>query len=171
VLFSRAGDRHPVLAVAHRVNAGSTIASSDLNEVLVSSDAGVATVPASQLQQLVGRVATVDLVPGSLLAPGQFDTRSKVVVTQAVVGATLKEGQFPPGLRHGDRVLIVEVPPQNAPSSTSTTSTTVNGTVLTVEPSSVQGGVTVSLGVDPSNAQAVAVDATRGQLTLVIAPA
>lgn len=171
VLFTRAGDRHPVLVVAHRVSAGSTIGASDLTEALVASDPGVATVPASQRQQLVGQIAIVDLVPGSLVAPGQFDTRPRDTTSQAVIGATLKEGQFPPGLRDGDRVLVIELPPENATSQAGTTSTAIDGTVLTVEPSTVQGGVTVSLAVDPSHAQTVAVDAARGRLTLVIAPA
>jgi hypothetical protein len=170
VLFSRAGNRHPVLAVTHRVNAGSTISTSDLVEVMVSADASVATVPASQRAQLVGQVATVDLVPGSLIAPGQFDARPRDTANEAIVGATLKEGQFPPELRAGDRVLVIEVPGDNAPNSNGTT-TSVNGTIVSVDPSTAQGGVTVALAVDPSHAQAVAVDAARGRLTVVIAPA
>jgi hypothetical protein len=170
VLFSRAGNRHPVLAVTHPVNAGSTISASDLEEVMVSADAKVAIVPGSQRAQLVGQVATVDLVPGSLIAPGQFDARPHDTASKAIVGATLKEGQFPPGLRDGDRVLVIEVPADNQANSSGTT-TSVNGTVVSVDPSSAQGGVTVALAVDPSHAQAVAVDAARGRLTLVIAPA
>jgi hypothetical protein len=173
VLFSRAGDRHPVLVVAHRVNAGSTIAATDLADVLVSADAAVRTVPATQRNALVGQVATVDLIPGSLLAPGQVDQRAPGVANQAVLGATLKEGQFPPSVRQGDRVLVIEVPADSTDPAqrTAQPATPVDATVLTVEPSSTQGGITVSLAVDPTRAQGVAVDAARGRLTIVIAPA
>ena len=173
VMFSRAGDRHPVLAVVHRVEAGSTIAAGDLSEVLVAADAGVATVPSSQRDRLVGQIAVVDLTPGALLAPGQIEVRPSGTNDKAVVGAAVKEGQYPPGLRAGDHVLLVEVPAQPASGEPSSSGTTqlVPATVLSVAPAQSSGAVSVALAIDPARAQSVAVDAARGQLSIVLAPA
>jgi hypothetical protein len=173
VLLNTAGARQPVLAVAHRVTAGSTIARGDLSEVQVAADSGVATVPSSERTQLVGQVAAVDLLPGALLAPGQIEVRTSGTSDRAVVGAAVKEGQYPPGLRQGDRVLLVEVPLVSAQGATADTGTTqpVLASVLSVAPAQSEGAVTVALAVVPDRMQSVAVDAARGQLSIVLAPA
>lgn len=173
VLFSSAGDRHPVLSVARHVNAGEVIKSEDLTQVLISVDGSVETVPASARASLVGQVATVDLLPGSLLARGQVDQRSPGTADKAIVGAALKEGQFPIGLRQGDRVLVIVVPADNPDPNARTTQPppAVSAVVVAVIPSSTQGGVTVSLAVQPSDAAAVATASSHGRLSVAVAPA
>jgi Flp pilus assembly protein CpaB len=172
VLFSRAGDRHPVLVVTKRVAAGSTIAATDLRQALISTDGGVATVPSSQLAEVVGKTAVSDLVPGELLTREQIDVRPSGTTDQAVLGASLKEGQFPPGLSEGDRVLAIAIPPDDPTTAqASVDPQSVKATVVSVDPSSSEGGVTVSLALNPSQAASVAVSAAHGRLALVLAPA
>jgi hypothetical protein len=171
VLFSRAGDRHAVLAVSRHVAAGSTIDATDLQQVLISSDGRVATVPSSQLADVVGKTAVVDLAPGELLTRGQLDVRPSGTAGQAVLGASLKEGQFPPGLSEGDRVLALAIPPDDPTDAQSTVDPpSIKATVVSVDPSSTGGGVTVSLALDPSQAAPIAASATHGRLALVLAP-
>lgn len=69
VLVGTVGDRRGVLAVTRDVPVGEVIGPRDLREVQVASEEGV--VPAGQTESVVGKVAAVPLVAGSLLAPEQ----------------------------------------------------------------------------------------------------
>src|SRR5581483_7392665 len=96
VSFSRAGDRQAVLAVARPVAAGQVITAADVTEVRISADPGLHPVPASDRSRIVGRTAGVALTPGTLVTPAQVASGPSVPAGQAVVGAALKPGQFPP---------------------------------------------------------------------------
>jgi hypothetical protein len=171
VLFSNLSDRSAALVVARPVTTGKVIGAGDLREALVSSNTDGATVPASQLSSVVGRIAAVDLVPGAFLAPGQLATGPTVATGQAVVGATLKEGQFPVDLAVGNRVLAVTLPPDAlAGMGTSITPAPVAASVVGMRPLDSGGGVVVSLAVAPDKASSLAVVGARSLLTLVLAP-
>lgn len=169
VLYSDAGERSAVLQIAHRVAAGEMIEAGDFTEALVASDVRGATVPASQAASLVGRVAAVDLVPGSLLAPGQVSDRSPSAATDAVVGAVLDEGYYPRGVGIGDRVLLVEI--SNDSDTAETSTPPVQATVVSVVDGVDIGSISISLAVPPADARRFAVAAARGRLTIVLAPA
>ena len=72
IVAQRVDIRVPVLAAAHAISAGQVVTADDVTTVKVAAEAGVATVPASQLSTVVGRVAAVPLVAGTLLSPAQF---------------------------------------------------------------------------------------------------
>src|SRR5437763_2929024 len=103
----RLDQRKVVLAVAHPVAAGQVITSNDLRTVRVSAT-GVATIRETERSSVVGHIAAVPLAPGSLLVRSQLGSASSVPSGQAVVGVALKVGQFPAGLRAGDRVFLVD---------------------------------------------------------------
>jgi hypothetical protein len=113
-LYLQVGGRASVLAVARPVPAGHRIGGQDLTEVRVSIDPAVHAVPASDRNQVVGRVALVDLLPRSLL------NREAVAATpipgagKAIVGVALKPGQLPTILKPGDHVVVVVTPPPPA---------------------------------------------------------
>ena len=108
-LFSSANNRAQVLALRHAVPAGHTIASGDLAITRVSVGADVRTTPASALDRIVGRVAAVTLVAGSLLSPDDVSVAARVPSGMAIVGASLKAGQYPVSLAPGDEVRLVEI--------------------------------------------------------------
>src|SRR5215831_9719598 len=89
VLVATAGGRQERLALATDVAKGQTIERSDLKVVRVAADAGVATVPADHMHDVVGHVAATDLPRGSLLASKQILGHGPRLVTtdEAVVGA------------------------------------------------------------------------------------
>src|SRR5262249_25166864 len=104
------GERVDVLAVAADVGRYERIDRSDLKIVQVESGPEIDTVPAEQVDDVVGRIAAVDLVHGSLLTPDQLIRRGERVVGpgEAVVGAGVKPGELPPdGMRPGSDVLAV----------------------------------------------------------------
>jgi hypothetical protein len=99
-LFLQVGGRTAVLAVARPVTAGHPITGQDLTEVRISVDPALRAVPASERSRVVGQVATVDLLPRSLL------TR-EALATASIPGA----GQMPSALKAGDHVMLVLTPP------------------------------------------------------------
>lgn len=117
-LYLSAGDRTEVVVVAERVERLSTIERSDLRTARISDDVDVTTVAADRLEELVGRVAGVELVPGSLLAEGQLlpSDHQLLDASEAVVGVLLGPGDGPGvSLRRGAPVLVVVRPPPAVP--------------------------------------------------------
>lgn len=170
-LYSSAGDRRTVLAVARAVAAGDVIGPADVAEVRVSADPGLRPVPAERRAEVLGRAAAVELLPGTLLTAAHVSERPPVAVGLSVVGLSLKPGQFPPGVRPGDRVLLVR---SNAPAAGSSGGggllVQVRGEVLAVDTGAGQGAGTavVSVAVDGSDAPALAVAGAAGQVSMVV---
>jgi hypothetical protein len=113
VLVATAGGREERLALAADVAKGETIERGDLRVVRVAADAGVATVPADAMGEIVGQAAAADLPRGSLLARQQVLGKGERLVTtdEAVVGARLAPGAAPRGdVPPGTSVLVVVQP-------------------------------------------------------------
>lgn len=171
VSFADVADRSLALVVARPVIAGQAIRDGDLREALVGSDAPDATIAASRRSSMVGRTAAVDLVPGAFLAPAQLATGPATGTGQAVVGATLKQGQFPVELAVGDRVLAVRLPTASeAATVTTVRADPIAGTVVGIRQLDAGGGIAVSLAVAPDVAPSVAIAGARSELSLVLAP-
>jgi hypothetical protein len=106
--------RVEVLASTRAIAPGETIADGDLRVVEVAVDAGVATVAATELEEVVGRTATVGLAPGQLVAPGAVGDDPVVDADHATVGLVLQPGHYPPGIGVGDHYLAVALPSDSA---------------------------------------------------------
>lgn len=165
VLYADAGDRTAFLVVAKRVPAGEVIDADDLTETLAAID-GAAAMPASRRAAVIGRVATVDLVPGSLLAASHLSDRAADASTDAVIAARLDEGRAPADLAVGDAVLLYEVPAEGDEAADAP----VAGRVVAVETAADGSALVVSIAVGPADARRAAVAAARGRVTLVLAP-
>src|SRR3954453_4494202 len=168
----RLDQRKVVLAVAHPVAAGQVINSNDLRTVRVSAT-GVATISETERSSVVGRVAAVPLAPGSLLVRSQLGSAASIPSGQAVVGVALKDGQFPAGLRAGDRVVLVDTGSGRAATGDSPAvralADQLTGTVVSVADSSDASGVTaISVRVGQADAAALATASANGQLSLVL---
>lgn len=101
-------DRSPALAVVGTVERGDVISADDLRVVYVSSDEAVARLSESQMSEVVGRVALVDLAPGTLLTRSVVADRPTLQQGEGIVGLSLDPGGYPDlGLAPGDRVTIV----------------------------------------------------------------
>lgn len=170
VLFANAGDRHAVLVMDRPVAAGEEITAADLGEALVSGDDAASTIRRADADRIVGRFAAVDLVKGSFLAPGHLADGPLAGSDDAVIGATLREGQYPLDLTDGDRVLAVVLPPESALAEDSADEVPVAATVVAVGELSDLGGIAVSLAVRPDDAARVAIAGARGRLALVVVP-
>jgi hypothetical protein len=101
-------DRSPALAVVGSVERGDVISADDLRVVYVSSDEAVARLSKSQMSEVVGRVALVDLAPGTLVTRSVVADRPALQQGEGIVGLSLDPGGYPDlGLAPGDRVTIV----------------------------------------------------------------
>ena len=100
--------RRSVLVVTRPVAAGALITAQDLDEAKASVSPSMA-LSAGRRRDVVGKAAATGLVPGSLLAPSQVGGSSALQRGEALVGLSLKSGQFPAALRPGTRVQVVDV--------------------------------------------------------------
>lgn len=172
LLYADLGNRVAVVAIAHPVAVGQVIETSDLTQVLAGQVDGIKTVPWSGRSSVIGSTAAVALVPGSLLNPRQLAKGATIDPRAAVVGAVLKPGQFPVGLRPGDVVLAIVLPPEAASATgQGRIDPPIMATVAAIAPlADTGGGLSISLAVPPGDAAALAVAGARGRLSLVLAP-
>jgi hypothetical protein len=177
-LYTSVDSRQAVLAVRRPVAAGQVIAAEDLRQVRVSTADGITPVPVSRSDTVVGKTASVALVPGTLITREHVGAPSSLQAGQAIVGVALKAGQAPAVMPPGTRVQIV------------TTAKGANGdqarpiilsNAAVVAPSAATNGAqpkpssanttVVSLIVPANEAPAVATAAAEGQVSLVALPA
>ena len=159
-----------VLVVSEPLAPGTIVTPADLRTVRLSAPSGVATVPAGDMQAVVGQPAAVALSPGTVLTRGDVGAGAGVAAGSDVVAVALKPGAYPPDLAAGDRVKVVPVTSSSGSGSTATTGTgPVTATVLAVEaPSATSGSPAVlSLQVARSDAATVASLAAAGEVALV----
>lgn len=172
VLWSSAGERVPVLAVARPVAAGQVISAGDLVVVRVSVDPGLQPLPGASHGEVVGQRAAVGLVPGTLLVAGHLSARAPVGDEQAIVGLALRGGRLPStALRPGDRVQVVltDAPAAGTDGQAVTWGRVLaTGTVFGIEAlDDATGGLRVSLLVDADVAAEIAGAGAADRVSLV----
>ncbi|WP_436788894.1 SAF domain-containing protein [Yinghuangia sp. YIM S10712] len=155
-------ERTSVLVVARRVEAGQVVQRADLREVDVRGG-NVSGMPVSSVDEVVGRVAVVPLVPGSLLSRDQVGVSAEFPPAgQALVAVSVKDGGAPPGLAVGQRVAVLAGPGQAAGPQTgagAAPSLSAEGVVVAVRAAAdaAGGGFVVTLLVDAVSGPKVAV--------------
>jgi hypothetical protein len=183
---SSLGHRQAVLAATHEIPAGATITASDLRRVDVGSGGGVATIPASQTERVIGQRARLTIPSGGLLTGDQLATGSLVPDGDAVTAVVLPPGAIPiSGLRIGDRVGVVAASSQGQGGGTTSTSgdrtasaddqasLVATATVFGVDQPPSNGatpGTAVSLELPQDEAAEVATLAGRGNVRLILLP-
>lgn len=179
VVVGRGVDRRlPVLAVARAVAAGQVISGADLTVTRVAADAGVDTVPAAQRSTVVGRMAAVPLVAGSLLVSEDVGASAWPPLGQALAAVAVKPGHAPAGLAAGMHVTVLVVPPASSTTSTVTASGATGsagsagsvvqaaGVVVTVAQAGDQSGAMV-VSLLLGSADATAVVSAAGDVSLI----
>jgi hypothetical protein len=171
VYASNVGHRHAVLVVIRPVSAGTTLRAGDLGEARISSDPQVHAVPSGERSSVIGRVTSVNLVPGTLLVRGELASGPLIGPGSAVVGLALKPGRLPSGVKVLDRVTLVQTANGTSPSGSSATSGQVLVTaaqVSSVEPTTDGQTTAVSVVVPTDAAPTVAAAAARDEVTLLL---
>ncbi|WUI00385.1 SAF domain-containing protein [Spirillospora sp. NBC_00431] len=179
-VVSSMSDRGSVIMLSRDVPVGTPIAAADVATAMVSVDRDVATIPGSQLQDVVGKIAATDLKRGTLLSVTQLSGVQSPGQGQQVVPVALQPTQIPArGLAPGDKVLVVVTqgnqqqpqagaaePAPNAPAGPGD----VQGTVDRVGQPDADGRIVVDLLLAAQAGPSVARQAAAGKIALVVMP-
>jgi hypothetical protein len=159
-VYRGVNDRTPVLQLARDVPAGQQLALEDFRSVGVGSDSSFRSVPAGELNGLVGSYAKVRLLAGTLLAREALQSGPLVGAGASVVAVTVPAGEVPVGVRERSKVAVVLVAADRSSKS-------VNGVVVGLPTSASSAGlVSVSIEVAATDAAGVAA-AERVRLVLL----
>jgi hypothetical protein len=172
----RAGGHQVVLVVAKGLSVGQVLSPSDLRTVQISVANGVASMPASELSQIIGRPVSSTLSTGTLLTESDVAQTVGPPSGRAEVGLALKPGQYPPDVTAGERVLVV-INGSNSASSTAptpfdptTADAPIEATVLAVEVAPVNSSesLVVTIQLAEGNGAGVTSAASAGNVALAV---
>ena len=157
-----------VLVARHSIERGAVIEADDLAKVRLSADPALNPVAASQLDQVVGQHASMDIAEGGMLTPNSFTTEVVPGEGQSVVGLALTPAQAPGlDLQYGDHVRVVVTPaqgeelPAGAPLAN-------DATVVGVHVSDETGQTVVDLLVPKADAAVLATRIATGNIALIL---
>lgn len=172
VAATRLGHREAVLALARPVTVGQQLSVRDVREVSVSTDTGLAVVPAASKARVVGRPVAYSLPAGALLTKDLLGDAQVPPSGRAVAALGLKAGQFPPGLQPGNQVTVVIAPPGDAASGTAPSSGSAgvsswSAVVSGVRTDGTDQTTVVSLQMAQADARALAAEPV-GQVSVVL---
>ncbi|KGM11877.1 SAF domain-containing protein [Cellulomonas carbonis] len=169
-LVASAGQRTGVVVLARDVPYGATVTADDLRVAQVSLDPTVASIPADAVGTVMGQVAAVGLVAGSVLAPNHVTAAGPPREGEVVVPLPLPPARVPArGLVAGDHVLVVDTPPEQAePPSVDPAMFEV--TVAAVGAADLNGMVVVDVVAAADDGPALAARAATGRFALVVRP-
>lgn len=108
--YSTSTTRVGYLALRQDVTRGEVVERSDLTVYQLNTDAPIRAVRAASFDQIVGKVALVDLSAGTLITAEQVADTAEVPAGSGIVGLDLGPGEIPSfSLRPGDRVRVLAV--------------------------------------------------------------
>ncbi|WP_418153408.1 SAF domain-containing protein [Actinoalloteichus caeruleus] len=166
-LWSNAGERRAVLAIARPVTAGQVLTAGDLREVRIAADADVHLVDAAEADTLLGRALGTSLPAGSLLTPEAVSASLVPAADHAVTAVALDEGQVPPELAAGASVSLVAARDEHGPRQGVRE---WPATVLGVAAQDTTSTTVVSVQLHPDAATQVAA-LPAGAVSIVVLPA
>ncbi|MDO0926322.1 hypothetical protein QQY24_13140 [Streptomyces sp. TG1A-8] len=182
-LVLRAGDRIEVVKVTRPIQAGQTVTGKNSTSVLVAADDAIHYVQWDQLGAMKDYRAKATIFPGTVVVGEMFTRGNALPAGKAVVGVSLKDGQYPADIQTGDTVAVYDVDTSGStgsdkgPAATGTSSggLIVDGAKVNYKKDS--GDATVSTGnlsltllVDESDAAAVTRAAAAGAVAIVHVP-
>ncbi|MBQ0862989.1 hypothetical protein ACH4RA_13865 [Streptomyces smyrnaeus] len=191
VLVMRAGDRVEAIALTKRVPQGQPIPDSAIKSVLVAEDSDIKYVRWEQRGLLKKYRSAADLVDGTVLVGSMLTKEKGLGPGKAVVGLSLKSGQYPPRLKEGDTVTAYRVGRESSAggddgsgdgsSGGSERGSGSTGNATIAEGAKVQsiksgsddslassGNLPVSVVVDKSDAAVLTAAASNGEVSLVL---
>ena len=165
-LYTHLSQTQEVIAIVSAVARGTQIQRSDLMTVQVGFDPLLTPVPSSEINEIVGKYATSDLVPGTFLTPAAFGDRLTPGAGSAEIGVALAVGEYPDdGLRPGDEVLLIALPGQ---SETLDAPTSYDASIVRITAPNSSNVITVSVLVKAGDAPLLAALSAANRLALVL---
>jgi hypothetical protein len=163
--------RDRVLVIAQDVTVGHKFTVDDLAGADLSVDPRVAVFMVAQQDQVIGKVALVDLAKGTLVNPSQVGQSQGLTAGQVLVPLQLKPGQLPSvGVAPGQRVLLVATPVDagQGPALGSPTAPIEATVAESGEPDASTGVTVVDVRVPQDVGVSLARIAASGNVTVVV---
>lgn len=155
LVYARVAAETTVVAAARTVYRGQLLSADDLTTVRLRGGTLAGTIPAGELDGLVGQRAVFDLPAGSVVAAGSVAATAVPLEGRAAVGVLLPSGNAPQGLLLPDSPvrLVALPPPANGAATTDQLSgKTYAARVIDTTPGA--DGTSTLLDVDVEQAQA-----------------
>ena len=151
--------RDGVVALARPLPFGSVVQQSDLRQVQLPADTGLATIGWTDVGSVVGQLAATDLRAGQVLTPDSVTIDRTPMPGEAVVGLSVEPGRAPATtLSPRDEVLVViagGAPPRRA-------------SVVRAGDPDVSGARVVDVVVPQADAEELALASVDGRVALVL---
>lgn len=158
-----------VVAVRSDIERGATISRDKLTTVEINAGTTLSTVPASQLESVVGKRATVDLLTGSLVSQASVADTLIPAAGQSVVGLALNVGQLPAvPLKVGDKVRIISTPRAQDEAPFGDPGQTISAVVVSTSKVADSSVTVVDVSVFSAQAATVAGVAATGRVALIL---
>jgi hypothetical protein len=170
VVYARLASETTVVSVAATVYRGEAVGRDDLTTVRLRDGALPDTVPADQLETLVGQRAVFDLPAGSVVPAGAVAPVAVPADGRAAVALRLVTGRAPEGLLPpGSPVRLVALPaPSTATGETdSLAGKTYRARVVEQVPGVDGASIVLTVDVDQRQAPTVALLAAQERMTVV----
>ena len=162
-------DTAAVVVVRTDIARGATISAQDLTTAEINPDPNLRTVPASQLAQVVGKRAAVDLRAGTLLSAAAFADELIPPTGSSVVGLALSPGQMPAApLQVGDKVRIISTPKDQDDPPTADPVVSITAQIVSTSQLTDTQKTQVDVLVSNSDAAAVAGIAATNRVALIL---
>lgn len=162
-------DTVPVVVAAQDIDRGAVITAEALTTVEVHPDPVLRTIPAAELDSMIGKVALVDIPMGGLLVPDTAGGEIVPVEGEALVGIALTPPQLPSGeLHQGQAVQLVSVPRQGDDVPAEEAAVTIEATVISTAPIQDTNMVVVNVTVEASLAEKAAALSATGRVALIV---
>lgn len=173
-LIRQAQERTPVLVATRALQPGDTIEDGDLRVAEVGLSPGIASLSASELDAVVGRVLAAPVEAGQVMTLGAIGSGPSLAVGEVAISVGVAPQHAAGGsLRSGDRVALLATEDPDRP--TARTSVLLSDTeVIAVQQEQGPGVdplLTVTLAIASDDAAAVAQAANSGVLDLALLPA
>lgn len=159
----------PVVAAAQEILRGNTITVENLIVVEVNPDPGLRTIPAAELDSLVGQTAMFDIPQGSLVVPGSAGGEVVPQEGDSLVGVALTPPQMPSGgLKPGQLVQLVSTPRQGDDLTDTAAVISVEAVVVSTAPVQDTNLTVVNVTVAAEQAEQLVGLSATGRAALIV---
>lgn len=173
-LIRQAQERTPVLVATQALQPGHTVEVGDLRVAEVGLSPGVASLSASELDAVVGRVVTAPVEAGQVMTPGAMSSGPPLAAGEVAISVGVAPQHAAGGsLQAGDRVTLLATEDPDRPTAR-TSELLSDVEVITVQQEQGPAAdplLTVTLAIASDDAAAVAQAANSGVLDLALLPA
>ncbi|RKF24661.1 flagellar biosynthesis protein FlgA [Micromonospora globbae] len=170
-VLRKVGTTAEYLAVATRVEVGSTIGRSDLRTVRITVDPALKPVPSSSADAVIGKFAAVALVPGTLLTQAQLTDTAVPGPGRQLVGISLPQERMPAErIKPGAEVLLVVTTDDGPVANQQPTAApiSIKATVIDVRDGVKEGTTLLNVAVVERDGPLVAARAAAGRIVVAL---